>query len=184
MKSAVFFILCLMLAGPALAQQQFPAGIGKFDARASEVTNVSLDKNMLNFASKFLSSSHEDSEARRIVASLDGIYVRSYDFDKTGAYSSAEVEALRRQFEGPQWSHIISVRGKGSDGDTDIYMHVDGNQIKGMMIIAAEPTELTFVNILGAIKPEEVSELSGEFGIPKIHGHPDKKDAAKEGQPQ
>jgi len=173
------FLLSLLLAEAAMAQRKFPAGIEKFAARAEETTDVSLDKSMLNFASKFLSSREQDQQARRIIASLEGIYVRSYEFNKPGAYTAAEIAALRQQFQGPGWSHIVSVRGKGSDGDTDIFMHLGDGQIKGMLIIAAEPQELTFVNILGPIKPEDLKELSGQFGIPQIRSP---KNAQPEGK--
>src|ERR1700732_2883165 len=122
MKHISMLILALgLLASPTVAQANFPAGTEKFADRASETTDISLDKSMLAFASKFLSSSPQDVEARRIIATLDGIYVRSFEFEKPGVYSSAELEAIRRQFAGSEWSHIVSVRSKTSDGDTDIF---------------------------------------------------------------
>ena len=37
-----------------------------------------------------------------------------------------------------------------------------------MAIIAAEPTELTVVNIVGAIDIDKLSALEGKMGIPKL----------------
>lgn len=168
-KLCTALLFLLLAAVPALAQENFPSGISKFAARATETTEVSLDKSMLDFAGRFLSSRPQEQTARRIISGLQGIYVRSYDFKAPGAYTPAEVEALRQQFPSPAWSHIISVRSKDSDGDTDVYMHVQDGRVKGMSIICAEPTELTFVSIVGQLKPEDIRELSGQFGIPKIH---------------
>ena len=167
-KPCAALLFFLLTAAPALAQENFPSGISKFAARASGTTEVSLDKSMLDFASRFLSSGPQEQTARRIISGLQGIYVRSYSFKAPGAYTPAEVEALRQQFPSPAWSHIISVRSKDSDGDTDVYMHLQDGQVKGMSIICAEPTELTFVSIIGQLKPEDIRELSGQFGIPKI----------------
>ena len=50
-----------------------------------------------------------------------------------------------------------------------VYVYTsDGQKILGLIVVAAEPTELTVVNIDGAIDPARVRELSGKFGIPKI----------------
>jgi len=48
------------------------------------------------------------------------------------------------------------------------------------VVIAAEPKELTVVSIIGSIKPEDLRDLGGNFGIPKmeIGGH--KSTGAKE----
>lgn len=172
-RAAAVFLLALagfLLVGPrALAQGDFPFDTSKLAARADETTTVSLDKNMLRFASKFLNDDAEDRQARRIIENLDGIYVRTFEFKAPGSYTPAEVEAFRKPFSGAEWSHIVSVHGKEADGDTDIYVHLVGGEVRGMFILSAEPSELTFVHILGPIKPEDLDQLSGNFGIPKRH---------------
>ena len=62
-------------------------------ARASNVTEVTLGKNMLGFAAKFMNGKDEDEAAtRKLIEGLDGIYVRDYEFDKDGEYSMDEVQ--------------------------------------------------------------------------------------------
>jgi hypothetical protein len=39
----------------------------------------------------------------------------------------------------------------------------------GIIVISAEPRELTFVNIVGPIEVDQLADLGGEFGIPKLH---------------
>ena len=36
------------------------------------------------------------------------------------------------------------------------------------MVIVTEPKELTVVNIIGSIRPEDIRDLGGHMGIPKI----------------
>jgi hypothetical protein len=38
----------------------------------------------------------------------------------------------------------------------------------GIVIISAEPKELTFVNIVGPLEVDQLADLGGEFGIPKV----------------
>jgi len=79
----------------------------------------------------------------------------------------SDVEAIRSQLRGPGWSRIVgvkSIRGENSE----VYLKKDGGQIGGLVVLDAEPKELTIVHIDGAINPEELSELGGHMGIPRM----------------
>lgn len=168
-KHAALLLLCIGLAGHrARAQVRFPVDVEQFAKQADQVTTVSLDKNMLQFAAKFMSSGKEDQAARSIINHLDGIYVRSYNFKHAAGYSAAAVEALRKHFRAPEWSQIVSTRSKGPGDNADIFVRTVGGQIQGMFVISAEPDELTFVNIIGPIRPEDLKVLSGHFGLPDV----------------
>src|SRR5215475_3227946 len=98
------------LALAARAQQQtsplpLPPVVEKeLAARASNVTEVTLGKNMLGFAAKFMNGKDQDEAAtRHLIENLDGIYVREYEFDKDGQYSIEEIGKLRQYFETPEW---------------------------------------------------------------------------------
>jgi hypothetical protein len=163
--------LLLAWALPAASQgsSPFPVTLEKdLAARAVNFTEVSLDKNMLAFASKFLDSKKsDDAQVRRLIEKLDGIYVRTYEFDKAGQYSEAELDAIRHQFSSPVWSVMVRGRAQDPDGDTDIYVKLATTR-SGVTNLNAEPKELDFVYISGPIRPEELSELSGNFGVPKL----------------
>jgi hypothetical protein len=45
-----------------------------------------------------------------------------------------------------------------------------------LAIIVTDPRELTIVNIVGSIRPEDIRDLGGHFGIPKIDINPGKND--------
>ena len=42
----------------------------------------------------------------------------------------------------------------------------------GIVIIAAEPKELTVVNIVGPLEVDQLADLGGEFGIPRLKTKP------------
>ena len=165
----MLLVLLALVSHHAQAQAAFPVDTSKLAGRADETTTVSLDKKMLRFASRFLSNDEDDRQAKRIIENLDGIYVRTFEFKASETYTAAELEAFRKPFSGPEWSHIVSVHGKEADGDTDIYVRLVDGEVRGMFILAAEKEELTFVHILGPIKPEDLDQLSGNFGIPRRH---------------
>ena len=106
--------------------------------------------------------------AKKIVGGLKGIYVRSFEFSKEGEYSMSDVDTLRAQYQPPVWSRMVGVRSKKSGEHTDVFIKQANGTISGLAVIAAEPRELTIVHISGNIDPEQLQELGGEFGIPKV----------------
>jgi hypothetical protein len=79
----------------------------------------------------------------------------------------SDVEAIRSQLKAPGWSRIVGV--KSIKGETsEVYLKREGNQVAGLVVLSAEPKELTVVNIDGPIDPEQLSELSGHMGIPRF----------------
>jgi hypothetical protein len=66
--------LFALSAGAQNGTATFPATLDKeLAARASNYTEVSMDKKMLTFAGKFLSKDEDDVEAKRIIEKLDGV---------------------------------------------------------------------------------------------------------------
>lgn len=148
-------------------QPPFPVELQKqLAARASNYTEVTLDRKMLGFASHFMDK-EDDEEGKRIISKLNGVYVRTYQFDKPGQYTAADLESIRHQFETPEWTSLVKSRSKDGEDDSDIYIKMAGSESQGMFILNAEPTELNFVYIDGPINPDDLSDISGNFGIPK-----------------
>jgi hypothetical protein len=135
-------------------------------ARASNVTEVTLGKNMLEFAAKFMNGKDEDEAAtRKLIEGLDGIYVRDYEFDKDGEYSMEEVQKLRQYFETSEWSPIVRSRERRTGETTDVLVKMVNGETQGMFILSAEPRELAIVLILGPIRMEDLARLKGIGGL-------------------
>jgi hypothetical protein len=174
-------VLVCCLAVPAQAQNARLKleHLEKLGTKAAEVTNVTLDGDMLQLAAKFLDLDKEDTEAAQVkdlVKRLKGIYVMSFEFDEPNQYSAADVEEIRTQLTAPGWSRIIENRDKRNAENNEIYLMKDAsNNVAGIAILVAEPKELTVVNIVGPVDVDKLSVLSGKFGIPG-----EKKDKDKE----
>lgn len=159
---------------------KMPVDLDKLAERAKETVDVTLDQSMLQLASGFLSKDDPDeAQVKKLVAKLKGVYVRSFEFDKEGAYSLGDVQSLRAQLKAPGWTRIVGVRSvKGEN--TEVYVLKNGDQIGGLVVLDAEPKELTIVHIDGPINPEDLSRLSGHMGIPEIIKSNAKKSAKEE----
>jgi hypothetical protein len=192
MKNRCLAIILAMgaLAATASAQTQTPplplppAVEKELAARASDVTEVTLGKNMLAFASKFMNGKDQDEAAtRQLITGLDGIYVREYEFDKEGQYSMDEIEQLRKYFETSEWTPIVRERERKSGETTDVMVKLVNGESHGMFILTAEPKELTIVLILGPIKMEDLGKLKGLSGLGSlgdINVHVNVKDKDKD----
>jgi hypothetical protein len=157
--------LLALIATPVMAQQLKLQSLDKLAARASSKTEVNLDGAMLNFASGFLGDGDsEEATAKKVIAGLKGVYVRVYEFDTAGAFAASDVQPVRDQLRG--WGQIVSVHDKNED--LDIWVHQEGSKTTGMVIISTEAKEITVVNLVGSIRPQDLTSLGGQFGIPKV----------------
>lgn len=171
-KIAAFVLGAAALAAPVLAQNS-PAGLmlppaleKELAARASDVTEVTLDKNMLGFAARFMNGKDaDDAGARQLIQGLDGIYVRDYEFDKDGQYSLDDVEKLRHFFETSDWSPIVREHDRKSGEISDVMVKMVNGKTAGMFILSAEPRDLSIVLILGPIRMDQLGELKGLGGL-------------------
>jgi hypothetical protein len=166
-------LVSAMLALPLWARAQdikIPADVQKLSAKAKETVEVNMEGPMLRWASRFLNAEDpEEKQAAKVVANLKGIYVRSFEFSKEGEYSAAEVESLRSQMRAPGWTKVVGVRSETDGDNVDVFFKLEEDKMAGIVIISAEPKELTFVSIVGPIDVNQLADLGGEFGIPKLN---------------
>lgn len=179
------------LAAPTFAQAQTSATaaplhgqlkLPEFSAlarKASEVVNVNFDPRLLGMACRFLSSDDpEEAQVKKLCAGLRGIFVRHFTFDDEFAYPKADIDAVRRQLNAPGWSQMVNVRSNKEKSDVDVYVLIEGDQARGLSIIASEPREFTIVNIVGSIDLEQLHDLKS-LGVPDLEIETDKKSFTK-----
>jgi hypothetical protein len=173
---------------PRLAAQKalaFQIGAVKLDTldklaeKAAQTVTVSLDGSLLQIASKFLSNDDPDQvQIKKLVASLRGVYVRNFEFDKVGEYQASDLEPIRSQLRDPKWKKIVEVRGR--DNAEVLLRQESEHVISGLAVIVAEAKELTVVYIDGPIDMDGLSKLAGNFGIPEDIGTKVEKEKDRE----
>jgi hypothetical protein len=153
--------------------------LDKLADRASNKVEVTLDGSVLKMAAKFLSDDDDPDSAKikKLVGGLKGIYVKTFEFEKEGAYSDSDIAGIRKQLESG-WSRIVGIQSKKDGDNAEIYLKTGGPD-GGLAILCAGAKELTIVNIVGKIDLDQLSELGGNMGVPKIEVEkpkPPKKD--------
>ncbi|MBZ5523453.1 MAG: DUF4252 domain-containing protein [Acidobacteriia bacterium] len=158
----------LTVPGHAQSARLELKNLEKLSSKAAEVTDVTLDGDLLQMAARFTSKS-DDKDAKQVsdlIRGLIGIYVKSFEFDKPNQYTQEDVEAIRSQLAGPGWSRIVQSTSKRDAETNEIYLMKKDGRITGIAILVAEPKELTVVNIVGEIDMDKLGELGGKFGVP------------------
>ena len=186
-------VLGALLLGASAGAQTSPLPLPppvekELAAKASNVTEVTLGKNMLAFASKFMNGKDgDDAATRRLIEGLDGIYVRNYEFDKENRYSMEDIQKLRSYFETSEWTPVVRERESRTGETTDVMVKMVNGEPHGMFILSAEPSELSIVLILGPVRMEDLGKLRGIGGLNALgdiengnHGRNNNRDKDRE----
>jgi hypothetical protein len=135
---------------------------------AVDYTDITLDGFLLRVAKHFAAKDEEEDEAIGILNEIKSVRVREFQFDSDGAYSRADIDAVRKQLSAPGWSPLIQQRSRQSGSNVDVYLNTADGKILGIAVVESEPRSFTIVNVVGNISIDRLAKLSGEFGIPEV----------------
>jgi len=161
----------LLAAMPSGEQEiKLPASLEKLAEKAERSVDVTMSKSMFQLAAKFLSDRDGDeAKTKKLIAGLDGVMVRSFEFASEGEYTPADLDAVRAQIQPPAWSRIVGVRSKASGQNADVYFKdVASGALGGIVVIVNDPRTLTIVSVTGKLDPAQLADLGGQFGIPRL----------------
>jgi hypothetical protein len=165
----------LLAAAGLLAAQQFKLDLDRLAAKSSNAVDISLNGTLLQFAAKFLDAKDPDeAKVKKLIAGIQGIYIRSFEFKKEGEWAPADLDAVRAQLKAPEWSRLVGYKST-EDGETaEVWARTENQKITGVAVVATEPKQFTVVNIVGPVDLDALAQLSGHFNIPKLEA-PKKK---------
>lgn len=150
-------------AGEAQVKDELFAGTEKFEQGATDVTNVNLDGKMLGMVGK--------GKGGDIAHKLNFIVVHSYTYDKPGMYKMEDVAAYRKKLTDGSWNCFIHTRDKNGATDICSKTAADG-ETHEMVIMTAEPLELTFVHLSGKLSLDDLGKMGnnmgGDLGVPPL----------------
>ena len=133
---------------------------------------------MLGVASSLMPES--DAETKEAIAKIDGVSVHSLRFGAAGIADEASVDAIRQAYHLRGWKHLVTTdtanKGPLHNGTTDVWLVLDGVNVRGAVVLAETPKSLTLVTVAGNLSPVDLMHLRGHFGIPSLNAN-DFKDA-------
>jgi len=111
----------------------------------------------------------EDAAAKQLLNGLESIQIRSFEFKSDNAYSSSDLDGVRKQLSAPGWTALLNVHDRGQQEDVDMYMLIEKEQTRGFALIASKPREFTIINIVGSIKMSDLPRLEKHLHMDKLH---------------
>ena len=165
MRITLSVALAGMLALPLAFGQRLELKLDHLKAKAAEAAEVDLDGPALEMALKSgfqnmvqVPKQIPGDTVKQIAQGIKGVYVRHFEFSKPGDYTDADVESVLKQVrDNPAWARLVSVKEKNER--VEVHMMVAGDQVAGLLVVAAEEKELTVVNVVGSIALDRVKEL-------------------------
>ena len=160
-------------ASAVLLAQQFKFNLDRLASKASDTVDVSLSGPLLQLGARFLDSNDPDeAKVKKMIAGIEGIYVRHFEFKQAGAWTAGDLESVRTQLKAPDWQRIVGWNSAEEGETAEVYLRLEGTKMTGVAILASEPKSFTVVNIAGPVDLDALSQLGGHFGVPKVK--PDK----------
>jgi len=155
------------VGGPVVLDWAPPA-LAQLSALAAVKNNFTLDRTMLNAAASVLPDS--DEPTRQAINRLDGVSVHLLRFGPAGVPDEGAVNSIRQAYHLRGWKHVVTTQTSGGpvhNGTTDVWMVMDGVNVRGAVVLAESPKSLTLVTVSGNLSPVDILHLRGHFGIPR-----------------
>lgn len=146
-----------------------PPALTQLSLEAPVKSDFTLDRTMLGVAAGLVPDS--DAPTRQAINKLDGVSVHTMRFGDAGIPDEAAVESIRAAYHLRGWKHLVTTSNHGGpvhNGTTDVWVVLDGVNVRGAVVLAETPHSLTLVTVAGNLSPVDVMHLRGHFGIPRL----------------
>ncbi|HUX27302.1 MAG TPA: hypothetical protein VMV39_00875 [Terracidiphilus sp.] len=148
-----------------------PPALAQLSAEAAVKSSFTFDRTLLALAAGLLPDSED--EDRRVIGKLDGISVHLLRFGDGGIPDEEAVDAIRAAYHLRGWKHLVTTTRAGGpvhNETTDVWLVLDGVNVRGAVVLAETPRSLTLVTVAGNLSPVDLLHLRGHFGIPRFDG--------------
>ena len=139
-------------------------------SKKGEYVEVRLNGFFLRLAAKF--AQHEDPAAAELLEGLSSVRVNVFGLDEDNRAAAVErVGNVRQQLEDKGWEKIVTVRGKHEEDVAVFVKHRGEEMIEGLVVtvIDGRKQEAVFVNIVGNIKPDQLTSLAKHLHIDHLN---------------
>jgi hypothetical protein len=148
-----------------------PPALSQLSALAAVKNSFTLDRTMLNAAASLMPDT--DEPTREAINRIDGVSLHLLRFGQGGVPDEGAVNSIRDAYHLRGWKHVVTTSGNGGpvhDGTTDVWVVMDGVNVRGAVVLAETPKSVTLVTVAGNLSPVDLLHLRGHFGIPRFDG--------------
>ena len=168
MKRFLITIMCSFLAIPAMAQEDALKGLPGFvdfgemaSIYGEPKVNISIGGALLKFVGAM--AQNEEPEAAAIFSKLKGVRVNVYATDGDASAALNQVSTVKSRLAGSNWQPVVQVNEDGEQ--VQIFMNFEGDVMNGLTLMAVDDEEAVFINVIGQLDPNELSQLMDNFNV-------------------
>jgi hypothetical protein len=122
-------------------------------ARAKDKAEVTLEGPLLQQALQMAPPTLKDK-----LGTVKKVVIRHYEFAELGQYADSDLDNIRSvTSRGPDWARIINVNEEKQR--VEIYTQSQDAKITGLLLMVAQPKEVTVVQVEGSIDVASLQEL-------------------------
>jgi len=138
---------------------------GTFSAPSGgEFVEVNVTSSLISLATKFVEKDQPD--IAKVLRGLQQIRVNVVGLDDQNRSDiEARVQGVRKDLETKGWERIVKVQEKGQD--VGVYLKTQNKDtVQGLVVVVVDGgKQAVFVNVVGDIKPEQLSMLGETLHI-------------------
>jgi hypothetical protein len=159
--------LCLGLITTLPAQSLLPGQVdfGNFTpSGGADFVEVNVPSSLITFAVKLVEK--DEPDVAHLLAGLKLVHVNVIGLtDDNRAEIQKRAQKLRKELSGKGWERIVAAQQK--DQDVGIYLKMgEKSEVQGLAAVVSDGNEhAVFVNVVGDIKPEQLSMLGEKLHI-------------------
>lgn len=161
-------ILSVTLAGNLRAESLPPGQVdfGSFSPPESggEFVEVNITSGLIGLAAKFVEK--EDAEIARVIKGLHLIKVNVIGLDDQNRPElEKRMQKVRKELDGKGWERIVTAQKQTQN--VGVYLKMQGSEtVQGLVVVVNDGNkQAVFVNVVGDIKPEQLSMIGDKFHI-------------------
>jgi hypothetical protein len=148
-----------------------PPALLDLQSQAAVKSSFTFDRAMLGVAAEMMAD--HDPGIKQSINKLDGVSVHTMRFGANTFFDPAEVDAVKDAYHLRGWKHLVTTTDSGGpvhNGTADVWVVMDGVNMRGAVVLAETPLSLTLVTVAGNLSPVDLLHLRGHFGIPRFDG--------------
>jgi len=161
-------VLIGLLSWPALAQDEVMKDLpGYVDfGQLNEIfgepsVDIAVGQSLLGLVAAFGAS--EDPEAAELFKRLKGVRVNVFETAGLNASGLDHVKSVSSKLSSMGWESVVKVNN--ADEQVRIFMKLNGDAVEGITIMAIEPDEASFINVIGSLTPDELDRVMDNFDV-------------------
>ena len=169
LKTALASTALIVSTFSTVAAEKLPPGQVDFGAFApgssgKEFVEVNITSSLISMACKFVEK--EDADIAKVLGGLQSIRVNVIGLDDSNRTEIVErAQKVRKDLDGKGWDRIVTAQQQSQD--VSVYLKTrNKDTVEGLVVVVLDgKNEAVFVNVVGDIKPEQVSMLGEKFHI-------------------